>query len=614
MATYYKYAEREAKNQIDWSEVGSQLTNTLKQEALLREAKKKALDDASRQFGEELENAPQGMSDDVNKYITDYAGDMQQYRLLTDRLLKSGQLKPKDYALIRQNSKDGTKRMFDLAKEYQDEFSVKTERRQKDQSSAAETQFMAMVEGFANLGQTKALINPTTGAISIGKMVDKNGVKTLAEGPDNYMTVNQLRNRIKEKIDKYQLNEALEGESKLLGDVVTEVVSSTGSSTQTGFLTKVTDPTKRKGLSQEGQQAIDKYIETEKLIVEAQLSNPSHVSSVLFDWTGGIDPKSGKAYQVTTDVNVAKSGSHYILWSYKDGVFQPDFESTPNGKEQYKTAEEYTKNKFRSMLEQKTEVQPFSQPRKEPTYYPPEYVYRRGDEKKSAQTSGNMLAKLYSGTPAEQQAAINHFYGMPNVKDVSRNNDGVSITFNDGSTKSIPFKNANTGEMMTQQDFVRSGAPLLLGGTVDINEVVKGALQTKTTEFQAGEAKATSTGPKKSADPNKVYADYLNTTFTGKDAAGADQPTDESDFISANEAKFNQLGFSVREAVVGKDAIVITNSDGKSSSAIYLSDPAKAAEKIKAFMLSNVPGASAEDQVIFLKGLQGKGILKGELD
>lgn len=611
MATYYKYAEREAKNQIDWSEVGSQLTNTLKQEALLREAKKKALDDASRQFGEELENAPQGMSDDVNKYITDYAGDMQQYRLLTDRLLKSGQMKPKDYALIRQNSKDGTKRMFDLGKEYQDEFSVKTERRQKGESSEAETQFMAMVEGFANLGQTKALINPTTGAISIGKMVDKNGVKTLAEGPDNYMTVNQLRNRIKEKIDKYALNDNLSQEAKLLGDVVNEVVTSTGSATQTGFLTKVTDPTKRKGLSQEGQQAVDKYIETEKLIIEAQLSDPAHVSSVLFDWTGGIDPKSKKAYQVTTDEKIANSSSHYILWSHKNGVFQPDFESTQNGKDQLKTAEEYTKNKFRSMLEQKTEVQPFSQPR---TEYAPQYVLDRGDQKKSAQTSGNMLAKLYSGTPAEQQAAINHFYGMPNVKNVSRNNDGVSITFNDGTTKAIPFKNANTGEMMTQQDFVRSAAPLLLGGTIDVNEIVKGALQTKTTTFQAGEAKATSTGPTKSTDPNKVYADYLNTTFTGKDASGVDQPTDEADFISANETKFNQLGFSVREAVVGRDAIVISNSDGKSSSAIYLSNPAKAAEQIKAFMLSNVPGASAEDQIIFLKGLQGKGILKGELD
>jgi hypothetical protein len=220
-----------------------------------------------------------------------------------------------------------------------------------------------------------------------------------------------------------------------------------------------------------------------------------------------------------------------------------------------------------------------------------------------------MLAKLYSGTPAEQQAAINHFYGMPNVKDVSRTNDGVSITFNDGSTKAIPFKNANTGEMMTQQDFVRSAAPLLLGGTVDVNEVVKGALQTKTTTFQAGEAKATSTGPKKTGDPNKMYADHLKTVFSG-----ANQPTDETDFISANEAKFNELGFSVREAVIGSDAIVLTNSDGKSSSAIYLSDPAKAAEKIRAFMLSNVPGASAEDQVIFLKGLEGKGILKGELD
>ena len=606
MATYYKYAEREAKNQIDWSEVGAQLTSTLKQEAALREAKKKALDDASRQFGEELENAPQGLSDDVNKYITDYAGDMQQYRLLTDRLLKSGQLKPKDYALIRQNSKDGTKRMFDLAKEYQDEFTTKTERRQKGISSEAETQFMAMVEGFANLGQTKALINPTTGAISIGKMVDKNGVKTLAEGPDNYMTVNQLRNRIKEKIDKYALNDNLEAESKLLGPVITEVVSKTGSATQTGFLTKVTDPTKRVGLSQEGQQAVDKYIQSEKLIVDAQLSNPAHVSSVLFDWTGGIDPKSGKAYQVTTDPNVANSSSHYILWSHKDGVFQPDFESTQNGKAQYKTAEEYTRNKFRSMLEQKTEVQPFSQPR---TEYAPAYVYERGDAKKNAQTAGNMLAKLYSGTPEEQQAAINHFYGYPNVKSVARNNDGVSIVFQDGSSKTIPFKNAATGALMTQQDFVRSAAPLMLGGTVDVNEVTRGALQTKTTTFQAGEASAVSTGPKKAADPNKVYADYVNTTFSG-----AGQDTDEAEFVSNNEAKLNQLGFSVREAVVGSDAIVISNADGKSSSPIYLSDPVKAAEKIRTFMLTNVPGATAEDQVIFLKNLQGKGILKAELD
>jgi hypothetical protein len=194
------------------------------------------------------------------------------------------------------------------------------------------------------------------------------GVMRLKEGNDNYMTVNQLRQRIKTQVDKYQLNTELEAETKLLGNVVTEVVTKTGSSTQTGFMTKVTDPTQRKGLSQEGQDAVDAYMKTENQIVEAKLSNPLNISSVLFDWTGGIDPKTGKAYQVETNPDVANTSSHFILWGYKDGIFQPDFESTSNGKLQREEAATYVKNKFRSMLEQKTELQTFSQPAKQ---FPP---------------------------------------------------------------------------------------------------------------------------------------------------------------------------------------------------------------------------------------------------
>jgi hypothetical protein len=367
--TYYKYAEREADSQINWFEVGKGLTDMIKKEVDTREAKKQAIDEASRKFGQELDNAPQGNSDLVNKWTTNYAGDMQEYRLLTLRLLKQGQLKPKDYALINQNTLDGTKNLFNLSKEYQQEFDVKTERRKTDKSSASETQFMAMVEGYANLGNTKALIDPPTGAISVGKMEKgPDGVMKLKEGNDNYMTVNQLRQRIKTQVDKYQLNDDLEAETKLLGGVVTEVVTKTGSSTQTGFMTKVTDPTKRKGLSQEGQEAVDAYMKTENQIVEAKLSNPLNISSVLFDWTGGIDPKTNKPYQVETNADIAKTSSHYILWGYKDGIFQPDFESTPNGKLQKEEAATYVKNKFRSMLEQKTEIKTFSQPTKQ---YPP---------------------------------------------------------------------------------------------------------------------------------------------------------------------------------------------------------------------------------------------------
>lgn len=595
--TYFKYAERQADSQVNWFQVGKDLTDMLSEENKLREKKKAAIDEASRQFGQELENAPQGNSDDVNQWTTNYAADMQQYRLMTDKLLKSGQLKQRDYTLIRQNTMDGTKNLFNLSKEYQAEFDAKTKRRMEDQSSASETQFMAMVEGFANLGQTKAIINPTNGAISVGKMEKgTDGVLKLKEGPDSYMTVNQLRQRIKQNIDKYKLNDSLEAESKLLGDVVKEVVTKTGSSTQTGFMTKITDPTQRKGLAQEGQQAVDAYIGIENKIVQAQLSNPQHVSSVLFDWSGGIDPKTNKPYQVTLDPKLAETSSHYVLWGYKDGVFQPDFESTANGKDQYRTAEEYVKLKFRSTLEQKTELQPFTQPRKD---QPQEWQYRVGQGKKAEQTQGNLIAKLYSGTPAEQQAAVTYFTGLPNVRSVSRDDSGVTVTTSDGTTKTIPFINPATNQRMTQDDFVRSSSSLLLGANVDINEVVKGSLSTGTKDFQTG----TASGAAQVTNPNEMYANYVSSNITTV-------PVDEEDAVKQLTPIISKLGFSARVPYTMGEYIVLKNRDGVESEEISLKDTG-AADAIKSFLLGNVPGEKEEDRIMYINSLAKKGVLGG---
>jgi len=471
--TYYKYAEKQADSQVNWFQVGKDLTDMLKKETEVREQKKAAIDEASRQFGQELENAPQGNSDDVNQWTTNYASDMQQYRLMTDKLLKSGQLKVKDYTLIRQNTMDGTKNLFNLSKEYQAEFDEKTRRRDEDKSSASEGQFLAMVEGFANLNQTKALINPTTGAISVGKMEKgADGVLRLKQGPDNYMTVNQLRNRIKEKIDKYQLNDALAGEVKLMGEVVNEAVTKTGSATQTGFMTKITDPTMRKGLSQEGQQAVDAYMNLENKIVQSKLSNPRHTSSILFDWSGGIDPKTNKPYQVTLDKDAAAKDSSLILWGYKDGIFQPDFETTANGKEQYKQAEEYTKKKLRGMLEQKTELTPFQQPRKE---QPQEWQYRAGQEQKQQADALSLWQQIYSGsTTGAKETAKQGLLGTPQALQQGL----LDIDISDGKTIKLiyadPIKNRtikmvdDLGNPVSGDQFAASGVEL--HGVTDRNK------------------------------------------------------------------------------------------------------------------------------------------------
>ena len=55
MATYYKWAERQADTTINWAEVGKNLSDTLKEEVAIRELKKAAIDEKTRQLSDTLE-------------------------------------------------------------------------------------------------------------------------------------------------------------------------------------------------------------------------------------------------------------------------------------------------------------------------------------------------------------------------------------------------------------------------------------------------------------------------------------------------------------------------------------------------------------------------------
>ena len=97
--TFYGYAERDAESYVDWSQIGRDITTMLQEEVTRREILKKDVEDASTAFGETLANAPTGMHKGANDFMTNYVDDVSSARLMQDRLLKSGQLKVKDYLL-----------------------------------------------------------------------------------------------------------------------------------------------------------------------------------------------------------------------------------------------------------------------------------------------------------------------------------------------------------------------------------------------------------------------------------------------------------------------------------------------------------------------------------
>ena len=91
--TYAGYVKREVANEIDWSSIGSGISDMLLEERDARETKKKEIDDASREFSKVLNEAEGSGHTGINQFFLDGANSIQEVRLMQDRLLRSGQEK-----------------------------------------------------------------------------------------------------------------------------------------------------------------------------------------------------------------------------------------------------------------------------------------------------------------------------------------------------------------------------------------------------------------------------------------------------------------------------------------------------------------------------------------
>lgn len=483
MATYYKYAERNVDSMVNWAEIGKNITDMLGEENRIREEKKAAIDQATRKYGDDLANAPQGENRDINRWTLNFADDAQQARLLQDRLLKSGRLKLKDYNIMRQNLLDGTNTLFTLSKEYQDEYKIKMERMKSTdpatRNQAIETWLMGSVEGFSNFSESKPLINPTDYNVNVG-MMKKNPKTGVMELTDDVASVNSLRNRIKSKFDYFDVDKANVGIAGKLAEFVKAEIQR-GSSTKAGFVITTEDAMKRPGY----QKALDEAI-------NSMLVSPFNISSILTE-NIGVDQKTGKAFSFTFDEKEAKANPNLILMKTENDMPVPQFTE-----DQRKAAASFMKGQIEQMIKRDEKINPYAEPRPERAT---QYELAFGRQKENAKDMGNMIGQLYSGNDQEVTAAVNYFNGLSSVQQAKRDKNGVTITFTNGNSKTIPFYDKNNREI-GRENFVRQGTSLLLGDEAPINDVLAGSLRTKSNLLnrKAEAAGQTSTAPK----PNPI--------------------------------------------------------------------------------------------------------------
>lgn len=267
--TYVGYVKREVANEIDWASIGSSISDMLLAEQKARADKKKEIEDTTKEDLRVLNEAEGSEHAGINQFFLDASSDISEVRRMQDRLLKSGKLRLRDYNVQRQNVMDGTNQMLSLVKDYDTKYKEKMARLQNGESAAQEIYQMEQIEGFSNFQNHRLYVNPTNGQISVGKTVPgKGGINELSKNPNDFSTMQALRNRLNIKIDRYDWSKNIQQGVDRIGRIKL-VVNKLGVKTR------------------EGQKELENYEKSKTDWIDSMMTSSVNVGSMLTDWIGG---------------------------------------------------------------------------------------------------------------------------------------------------------------------------------------------------------------------------------------------------------------------------------------------------------------------------------------
>jgi hypothetical protein len=566
--TYYKYAEREANSQINWAEVSKGLSDTIGQIDKDRQAKKAAIDEATRQDMLTLADAPKGENTTASAWTINYANDMMNYRLTIDRLLKSGKMSLKDYQVASQNSKDSTNLVFTMSKEYQDQYKVIMDRKRAGDSSRFETEIAALNESFANISNTVPTINSTNGMVYLSNPeVGEDGVQKLGK---NYVSLQALRNRVNAKIDRYDLSDGLAAAASQLGDYTISQVGRTNFR-RTGLVTDISDPTLRAT-----------YEQWENATVQDIMASGYQLASVMAD-NMNINPKTGNQYRITMDkdeFDTDKTGDVILMANENgSGILMPQF------KEDQKTdVKAFIKGQIKNYIDQKSEKRPFQEPGVD---YAPEYVVRGASDRKNQETNAGYWQQIRWGNQAQKDAAAQILLGTKAAKDMGLYNmsvtpDGKGLRLEYTKESGIPSRTISIDPNTSSREWAALGVEL--HGIEDADRAVRAAGAGANKPFQA--PKPGKLASRDYAPPSSDAYEKLNASLSSKPLADFVTKDGAEETASQLNAAYGDFGFEFDfdESTFGTTDDVIVKYNGQEVGKVAVDNKSIGAGNIASLM------------------------------
>lgn len=285
MASYYKFAERQADSFVNWAEIGKGITDMIQTEVAIREQKKAAIDQATRDNLKKVAEAPVGTHEGLNTWTLNYADSAREAILLQDKLLKQGMLKLKDYTVMRQNLNDGTDELFGVVKNFQNTYKEKRDRLissdPKNRSQQIEMDLMAYTEQFSNFSKSAAIIDPRNFSVNVGLMEPDPENQGVMKVGKQIATTSFLRKIQDTKVDYFDADTAADSISKSMGKYIRSTIAEM-SSLQGKVITK------------EGIKNSPEYNKIIETSLKGVFSNPFNMTSILTE--NLVQDEQGRPY------------------------------------------------------------------------------------------------------------------------------------------------------------------------------------------------------------------------------------------------------------------------------------------------------------------------------
>ena len=478
--TYFKYVKRNADSQTDWSAVSKNIADTLIKTRDEREAKRQDIEERSRQFGIELDTIAQGENPEFGQFTLDMAEQTKELRRIQDNLLRSGLLKVRDYNMNRQALNDDWDNFVTMSEEYNTEYSEKLKLYQEGKLSQQTLDEMSQIEGFANFTETKGVVDHMSSRLFLSKKKRDQKTNEITEelDPDSSISINEMRNRLKRKVDRVDPVQELTPIMESLGEHV-EVMRKSGILTQENILLRNLNP--------ENEAVVSTFRRAQENAINSILSSPDKVSSVLADVVGQIKGQDVEFVYARNEEEAAKkkeenADNPHILVLKRD----------PKSGNYFADATEEQREIAFNALRDQSDVMLDIKETPEPTDFEEKREARAARGGKEAKEKAvKSIAQLWYGNDQEVAEAVSSLLNTETVRGpityIDRDpENGVTVYYGDGESQTFSFKAG--GKLLSQEEFAKSMASFF--GIEDINEAIFRSSFKPGAEFGMGTGKA----------------------------------------------------------------------------------------------------------------------------